>query len=66
MSLKDIATWPPEKIDRAEWRIVANTLKRAQEMLEERGTRQSWIDPVLAICAERGKEPEQDTLLAGA
>lgn len=57
VSLKDIATWPPEKITRAEWRVVGNTLKKAQQELEKDGCRRSWFDASISICLERGKEP---------
>ena len=55
--LSDIADWPADKIMRAEWRSVGHAIKQAQDRMQPGGTRETWLDWAVDLCAERGKDP---------
>lgn len=60
--LMSVLDMTPDQITRAEWRGVCETLRQAQERFAEIGQgRQTWMDWAVALCAERGKEPEAAT-----
>jgi len=51
-TLKDVVNMTPAQITRAEWHMVEDTLRQAQNKL--RG-RQSWMDAAINLCRERGR-----------
>lgn len=54
---KKLADVSPAEAERGDWAILAKTLAECQSRLQQDGTRQSWIDPALAIARERARDP---------
>lgn len=51
----------PEEVERADWRVVAEGMRKMRTEIESNGANHSWIGVYIAIADLHGKEPIRTT-----